>query len=192
MLVGLFFLGAGPRTPHVAMFLIVTILFGTTMTLGMFAFVLPVFMPGWSVWIIGGVCYGIGGGLGLGAMRWPTMGVLLCGMILGFGLGDCIFNVISLTSLTNPELPRLLTISSTMLATVVGFIFMYDHAVIISCACCGSFAFVRGFSMMIKGSYPNEIMLRLITTSGQTKLLPWCIWLYWSVMIVLALGSLCA
>lgn len=166
MLVGLFFLGAGPRTPHIAMFLLVTMLFGTVMTVGLYTFVLPNFMPGWSVWIIGGVCYGIAGGLGLGAMRWPNMGVLLSGMILGFGLGDIIFKIISLTSLTNPELPRLLTISSAMLATVVGFVFMYDHAVIITCAFCGSFAFVRGFSMMIKGSYPNEIMLRLISQSG--------------------------
>ena len=166
MVCGLFLLGAGPRTPHVAMFIIVTALVGTCLTVGMFTFVLPEFMPGWTVWIIGGVNYGIAGGLGIGAMRWPKFGVVLCALILGFGLGDIIFYIIALTGMTNPELPRLLTVSSVMLATVVGFIFMYDHAVIISCACCGAFAFVRGFSLKIKGSYPNEIMLRLISKGG--------------------------
>jgi len=172
------------------MFMVVTIVVGTALTLGLYIAILPNFMPGWSVWIIGTVCYGIGGGLGIGAMRWPKMGVTLCGLILGFGLGDVIFYFISLTSLTNPELPRILTISSVMLATVIGFVFMYEHAVVISCSLFGAYAFIRGISMMIKGSYPNEIMLRLITKGGQTKLLPWCIWAYWSLMVVLGLISL--
>lgn len=166
MLIGLFFLGAGARAPHISMFLIVTIIVGTTLTLGMYTQILPVFIPGWSVWLVAGISYGIGGGLGVGAMRWPTLGVCLMGMILGFGLGDTLFYLISLTSTSSLEFPRLLCVSSVMLATVVSFICLYDYAVIISCATCGAFAFVRGFSLMIKGSYPNEIMLRMITNSG--------------------------
>lgn len=87
MVLGLFFLGVGARAPLISMFLAVTIIVGTCMTLGMYVFVFPAFMPGWTVWIIGGVCYGIAGGLGIGAMRWPKMGVTLCGLVVGYGLG---------------------------------------------------------------------------------------------------------
>lgn len=91
MLIGLYLLGAGPRAPHMAMFIIVTVLVGTVLTVVMFTAVLPEFMPAYSVWIVGAVCYGIAGGLGIGAMRWPTLGVSLCGTILGYGLGKGIF-----------------------------------------------------------------------------------------------------
>jgi hypothetical protein len=190
MVFGLYFLGAGARAPQMSMFFIVTIIVGTGLTLGAYSQILPVFMPGWSVWLVGGVAYAIGGGLGIGAMRWPTLGVCLMGLILGFGLGEITYYLVSLTSTTSIAYARLICLSSIMLATVAAFICLYDYAVIISCATSGAFAFVRGFSMMIKGSYPNEVMLRLVTNSGQTRLLPWCIWLYWSIMVLLCIVSI--
>ena len=41
MVLGLFFLGVGARAPLISMFLAVTIILGTCMTLGMYVFVFP-------------------------------------------------------------------------------------------------------------------------------------------------------
>jgi hypothetical protein len=85
---GLYLLIAGGRYPSATLFAFCTAAIGNILTVSMFTFIFPDFLPKWTVIMMYILNYGIGAGLGLGAIRWPNLGVCVCAAIIGFLTGE--------------------------------------------------------------------------------------------------------
>lgn len=99
MVLGGFFLSVGGRFPLLTLFLLLTASVGTILIVGIYTFVLPAFVPDWTVWLLGIICYGMGAGLGLGSLRWPKMGISIVGIFTGFLLGELIYIFLQMTEI---------------------------------------------------------------------------------------------
>jgi hypothetical protein len=86
-LFGLYLLVSGGRYPQATLFLFCTAAIGNILTVIMFTFIFPEFLPKWTVIMMYILNYGIGAGLGLGAIKWPSLGVCVSGAILGLLIG---------------------------------------------------------------------------------------------------------
>ena len=71
---------------------------------------------------------------------------------------------------------------------VLGFL-LFNHAIIISTAIIGSYAFMRGISLYA-GGYPNEMMIIELIKNGQLTNFPTSFWIYFSGFIVMSLGCI--
>ena len=80
----------GGRHPKIAFEVQTTVIVGTVLILSLYELYLPIFVPEWTVWLGIYVCYGMGTGLGLGAARWPRLGIVVIGVTIGALLGKFI------------------------------------------------------------------------------------------------------
>ena len=85
---GLYLLLWGGQYPGATLFIFCTASIGNIMTIIMFTLIFPDFLPQWTVVMMYILNYGIGAGLGLGALRWPHLGVCVCATIVGALSGE--------------------------------------------------------------------------------------------------------
>jgi len=53
----------------------------------LYEYLLPNFLPSWSVYWTCYMCFGMGLGLAIGTSRWPRVGVIVIGLTIGAIIG---------------------------------------------------------------------------------------------------------
>ena len=87
-------MGFGGMFPGLTLFLLTTLIFGFAQLTFLYEFLLPTQTPEWTVWLSCYLTFGLGAGLGIGAMKWTKVGVISIGATIGFVLGKLIDLVI--------------------------------------------------------------------------------------------------
>ena len=87
--------------------------------------------------------YGIGIGLGLGTLRWPHLGVCVCGAILGALAGELTWIFLTALGVGANAYGQLFTVGLGILIVEILFNCMVEWAVIITSALFGGYAFIR-------------------------------------------------
>lgn len=84
MILGGYFIGTGGRFPTTTFLLFTTISVANFLLFGLYMFILPSqYLPMWTVYIFGPMCYCMGAGLGYGAAKWPKVGITVIGFTIG-------------------------------------------------------------------------------------------------------------
>ena len=107
-----------------------------------YIFVLPNFSPAWTVPLVGGICLGMGLGMGYGAAKWPKIGVVIMGFSLGSLLGFLIYYAF-MASAVNTTTAKVITILGVAAATAALYITLFDHMVIVTSAIFGAYILIR-------------------------------------------------
>lgn len=90
LLIGFGMLVFGGMFPGLTFFVLTMIIVGVGLISLMYLYLIPDLFPAWSVWIAFYFSFGMGAGLGVGAIKWPYIGILLLGATVGAGLGEMI------------------------------------------------------------------------------------------------------
>ena len=188
LLIGGYLCFFGGKHPGVTLFIFSTLAVGLIELFMLYLFVLPNFVPVWTVPIVGSVCLGMGLGMGYGAAKWPKIGVMIMGFCLGSLLGYLVYWSFLIGSV-NTTTAKLVTILGVALFTAILYIAIYDHMVIVTSAIFGAYILVRGLSMYF-GGYVNEFTVVLATQNGDLGEIRWTMFLYWAFMILLAAISI--
>ena len=83
----------GGRFPKLALEVLTTIIVGVVLIQLLYGYLLPNFLPSWSVYWACYLCFGMGLGLTIGTSRWPRVGVIVIGLTIGAIIGR-FFNVV--------------------------------------------------------------------------------------------------
>lgn len=123
-------------------------------------------------------------------MRWPLLGVLILGTIVGCTIGGMIF-AFGLRDWADehPNLVLWCTMATTGLISAIVAFFFFDFAVIIFSALMGAYIFIRGISIYC-GNYPNEFLIFEDIRNNEMNEIQWQFWIYFSFMLFLALCSI--
>ncbi len=78
---------AGGMVPNVTIFFLNTIISAAVTMVLLYVCLLPYKSPEWTVWLASYFAFGMGAGLGVGAIRWPKFGVLSLGATIGYIIG---------------------------------------------------------------------------------------------------------
>lgn len=139
--------------------------------------------PEWSVWLACYFSFGMGAGLGVGAMRWPKVGVLAAGATIGYCLGKMIDLVIIQKFVDQESIANIITIVLVIAITMIFAVIFFDYAVIVCCCMIGSYVFFRGISLFM-GGYPSELFIVTVVEYGDFSDLRPTFWVYFSFMLV--------
>jgi hypothetical protein len=90
LLIGFAMMVFGGMFPGLTFFVLTTVIVGTALLSFLFNFLIPYYAPGWLVWIAFYFCFGLGAGMGVGASKWPHLGILIMGATVGFVSGKII------------------------------------------------------------------------------------------------------
>jgi len=107
-----------------------------------YIFVLPNFSPAWTVPLVGGICLGMGLGMGYGAAKWPKIGVVIMGFSLGSLLGFMIYYAFMSTAVSTGT-AKIATILVVASVTAALYFFLFDHMVILTSAIFGAYILIR-------------------------------------------------
>ena len=143
LLIGFGMLVFGGMFPGLTFFVLTMIIVGVGLISLMYLYLIPTLFPAWSVWIAFYFSFGMGAGLGVGATKWPHIGILLLGATVGAGLGEMIDLLIIQQFVDQYSLANKITIGVMVLVTMILSLFLFDHVVIISSCTIGSYLFVR-------------------------------------------------
>jgi hypothetical protein len=154
-----------------------------------YKYLLPPFTPEWTVWLACYFSFGMGAGLGTGAIRWPKYGVLTLGAVIGYVLGVMIDLVIIQSFVDQQSVANIITILIVIVIAMVFSVIFYDYAVIVCCCMIGSYVLFRGISMFM-GGYPTEKFLYTVINEGDVRDIRATFWVYLSFMIVGFVGSM--
>lgn len=192
LLIGGYLMSTGGRFPRTTLAMFSAISVTNLLLFILYLYVLPSFAPVWTVWIVGIVCAGMGGGLGFGAAKWPRIGIMCMGASLGSLIGYGIYWLFLKQSLADSgsTLLKQLIIFVVTLVTVLICLFLFDEAVIITSGIFGAYIFVRGISLYISGSYINEFEIIMASSNGQLSEVGPLMYVYWLVMALLAFVSI--
>jgi hypothetical protein len=202
ILIGGYLAFVGGRFPGTTLFIFSTLAIALTQLFLMFLFVLPKFSPVWTVPVIFFVNLGMGLGMGYGAAKWPKTGVMIMGFSLGSLLGFLIYWSFLSASVTT-TMAKSLTILGVALFTAVIYLVLFDFMVIITSAVFGAYILIRVSSSfclniylqgvtMYTGGYVDEFTVILATSNGDLSELKWAMYLYWILMVLMAMGSIWA
>ena len=161
VLIGGYLSFLGGRYPSTTLFIFSTLAVGLMELFMLYIFVLPHFVPVWTVPIAGTVCMCMGLGMGYGAAKWPKIGVMIMGFCLGSLLGFWIYWMF-LEFTMSSTIAKTVTVGGVALFTGLMYIIMFDYMVIITSATFGAYILIRGLSMFI-GGYVNEFTVVLAT-----------------------------
>ena len=191
LVIGGYLMSKGGRFPRTTLAMFSAISVTNLLLFILYLYVLPSFAPVWTVWIVGVVCVGMGGGLGFGAAKWPRIGIMCMGASLGSLLGYIIYWLFLKQSLadSNSAMLKQMIIFVVALVTVLVCLFLFDEAVIITSGVFGAYIFVRGISMY-SGSYINEFEIIMASSNGQLSEVGTLMYVYWFVMVLLAFFSI--
>ena len=170
------------------MFIFATLAVTLIQLFSLFIFVLPNFAPSWTVPVVFTVCLGMGVGMGYGASKWPTIGVVIMGFSLGSLLGFIIYWAFISTSV-DTQIAKTITAGATGLFMAFLCFFLADHMVIITSGIFGAYLFIRGISMYT-GGYVNEFTVILATNNGDLGEIKWTMILYWILMVLMAISGI--
>jgi hypothetical protein len=87
-LTGIFFLIFGGRYASLTLGMVITLIFGITNLYLIYEVFLPGYFPAWTVWLAVYAAFGIGAGLGVGGVIYPTYGVGFVGACIGLLFGE--------------------------------------------------------------------------------------------------------
>jgi len=207
ILIGVFSVFFSGRYPKTSMFLFTTICLSLGLLVSLYSWVLPGITPVWSVWIVGTICLGSGAGLGVGAARWPRIGVFTLGLAFGAIMGQVIHVFVASNFATKQSslvLVRWLVVLIAMVNCAIVCLLLFDYALVLAGCVFGSYFVIRvsriillnpsltlllfavqGISVFF-GGYPNEFELIMAAQNGEVKLWPWTVWFYFALMVLTA------
>lgn len=84
---GGYFLFVGGQFPEATLFAFTTLAVSLAQLFAVFIFVLPGFIPTWTVLVVYFITFGMGAGLGFGASKWPKIGNFVMGASVGALIG---------------------------------------------------------------------------------------------------------
>jgi hypothetical protein len=90
MLIGFGMMVFGGMMPGLAICSLTTLIYAVALILLIYQRLLPATAPEWTVWLVFYFAVGFGAGLGVGAVKWPKVGVLSLGASLGYSVGRLI------------------------------------------------------------------------------------------------------
>ncbi len=90
LLIGFGMLVFGGMFPGLTFFVLTMIIVGVGIISLIYMYFIPALFPAWSIWIAFYFSFGMGAGLGVGATKWPHIGILLLGATVGAVLGELI------------------------------------------------------------------------------------------------------
>lgn len=143
MIIGFGMMGFGGMMPGLTLFILTTIIIGTFQLIILYERLLPVTSPEWSVWLACYFSFGMGAGLGVGAMRWPRLGVLASGATIGYCLGKMIELVLIQSFVDQDSIANIITMALVVVITMIFSVVFFDYAVIVCCCMIGSYVFFR-------------------------------------------------
>jgi hypothetical protein len=128
--------------------------------------------PSYAGWIVFGVSLFVGAIVGLILAKLSRLGVAVLAGWGGFCLGMILYSAFMYK--LDGDKRILFWIFNISLGIIAGIlsIFLFNHAIVISTAIIGSYAFVRGISMYA-GGYPNEMeLIEIIKYEGLSGIDP--------------------
>ena len=181
IVIGFFLALFGQKLFSVTLFIIGTMLTVVLVWLLFYSTFLSDSTEGWVGWVVLGcsILIGLAGGFLL--YKCQRLGASIVGGWGGFLLG-VVFNTTVLWAATSEVAFWIISISFALIAAGLAFVFYY-HAVILSTAFVGSYAFVRGISLYA-GGYPNEMALIEMIKSGAIDHISYWFYLYLFFIIV--------
>lgn len=118
------------------------------------------------------------------------MGLVAGGAALGYVLGTLLYDLF-IHYLDKGETPVWYYV--TVITLAIGFgvlaIFLHDHVIILACGVAGGYACIRMIGTMI-GNYPAEDTIAARIKAGQYKSMPWQVYLYLSLALVLSITGI--
>mmetsp|Transcript_37908 Transcript_37908/g.46177 ORF Transcript_37908/g.46177 Transcript_37908/m.46177 type:complete len:253 (-) Transcript_37908:214-972(-) len=173
--------------PGVTLLLFTTLAVSMAQLFALYIFVFPGFFPTWTIAVVFPVTLGMGIGLGYGASKWPRIGMVVMGLSMGSLLGFILYYAFMASSV-NSTVAKLLTIGGVALATAIIYTLLFDHMIIVTSAVFGSYILVRAITMYT-GGYVNEFEVILAASNGDLGLVRWTTFLFWALMIIVAIVS---
>lgn len=174
----------------------------------LFSSVMPASTPQFMVWIIVIMTLGVASGTGYGAYHWPRFGIVTIFLFNGYLTGITLYTALfgsfdflasSPTKITTAaEAYKIQSEETTRLWICIGVcsaicislgLAFFDYAVIYASCISGSFLVVRGISLLL-GGYPNEFIIYEALENGRFFGQQGTLFLYLSVMIVVAVFSI--
>ena len=160
LLVGFGMLVFGGMFPGLTFFVLTMIIVGVGLITLMYKYLIPALFPAWSIWIAFYFSFGMGAGLGVGATKWPHIGILLLGATMGAGIGEMIDLLIIQQFVDQYSLANKITIGIMVIVSMVLSLFLFDHVVIISSCTIGAYLFVRVRLLLSFTSLGDKYLLR--------------------------------
>jgi len=183
--IGAYFAFVAGQFPGVTLLIFTTLAVSLAQLFALYMFVLPSFIPTWTVLIVFSVTLGMGAGLGFGALKWPKIGIVVMGLSIGALLGFMLYYTF-LASSVNSTVAKVVTIASAAILTGIMTIVLFDHMVIVTSAVFGAYTLVRGISMYT-GGYVNEFEVILANSNGDIGQVQWTTFFFWGLMVVMAI-----
>ena len=143
LLIGACLLVLGGKLPRICMEILTTVIVGITLTIYFYEYLVPSFMPIWSVWWAVYVFFGLGLAIGLGSTKWPKLGILVIAAAIGFTLGEIIDILIIQRFVDQGHIANVITLVIIGVVCCLMCIFMVPHAVMFSSCLFGSYIFWR-------------------------------------------------
>lgn len=121
--IGGYLLFVAGNFPTITLALFTTLAISLAQLFAVYIFVLPGFIPTWSVLIVYFVTLGSGAGLGYGAYKWPKIGTVVMGASIGALIGFFLYYTFMASSV-NGTVAKVITIAGVTIATGLIFVFL--------------------------------------------------------------------
>lgn len=141
-------------------------------------------------WVVIGICVLIGIICSFLLTFWEKLSFTFCGVACGFILSSVLYDLI-LYKLDGEGTPVVYYAINISVGCIFGIISLWlkDNIIVLSTSVMGSYYTIKMIGVMI-GNYPDERNISNRIAGGQFKDMPWEVYLYVFLMIVLAIGGL--
>lgn len=183
LLIGFGMVGFGGMIPRVSLFLLNMLITGTFFMIMIYEQMEGTLIPEWTVWLTSYLSYGLGAGIGAGAIRWPKVGILPIGMTIGFVFGKLLDMALIEPFIEHSNWSHVVFEMGLIIGCCIVSVMYLEDAIIVCCSMCGSYVLFRGISLFM-GGYPTEPFMSFVLTNGEFKEIRSTFWIYFVFMVV--------